>query len=311
MRRACVFAHYDRQNVVDPHVVFLLNNIRKVCERIVFVSTSALSDLEQSKLTDVVDDVILRENIGHDFGSYQKGLLLLQFMDYDEILIANDSVYGPLKSLTTIFEEMSGVDCDAWSATSNWAISYHLQSYFIVFRRRILEQTVFWRFWRNVRPQRNKAMLIRVYEVGLSRLLIRLGFRLTSYLPPARLIHGFIAQLIPQEVDVRHRIVQRLHGEWVFMIYYFMIDRIIAILRVIALKDRGLYKSIMGMHRINPTHTLWSNSLQDGKLIFLKVDLIRDKYGRRDVRNFKQYLEKYSDYRSQLVLDHLRRVRGK
>ena len=74
MKRLAVFAHYDRDNLLDDYVFRYLAGLKCVVDSIVFVSASRLSDASVGRLKTLCDTVMLRENVGYDFGSWQAGL---------------------------------------------------------------------------------------------------------------------------------------------------------------------------------------------------------------------------------------------
>ena len=36
MKRICVFAHWDKDNTIDDYVVYYLNALKEICEKIIF-----------------------------------------------------------------------------------------------------------------------------------------------------------------------------------------------------------------------------------------------------------------------------------
>lgn len=187
MRRLVLFAHYDAQGQVKPFIVQYLKALRELCDEIVFVSTAKLPESEQEKARAYCSQVILRDNVGYDFGMWRDAIERLDFSEWDELVLTNSSVFGPVFPLAPIFDEMSKTRCEAWGMTDNVEIAWHLQSYFLVFRKEILRSPIFRAFWSSVLPYKDKDQVIRSYEVGLSRLLLDHGFRLRAYVPLATL----------------------------------------------------------------------------------------------------------------------------
>ena len=148
MKRAAVFAHYDIDNIIDDYVIYYLKELKEIADELVFVSCNELSENEKSKLDGIADFVIAEKHDEYDFGSYKRGFVYLtsRLNDFDELIFANDSCYGPLYSLRQIFEEMEKDSrCDFWGITKNRfgaiknknskyvsAIRPHIQSYFLL-----------------------------------------------------------------------------------------------------------------------------------------------------------------------------------
>jgi len=176
MRRLAIFAHYDADNRVRRYILYLLEQLHEECEDICFVSTSELPRSELDKLRGVCSEVMLKDNVGLDFGMWQHALERLDLASYDELVLVNSSIFGPIRPLGPIFRRMDSVPCDFWGITDNVEIAWHLQSYFLVFKQQVLRSPAFARFWQSVLPYRDKDQVIRSYEVGLTIFLREAGF---------------------------------------------------------------------------------------------------------------------------------------
>lgn len=182
-RRLVVFAHYDAQGEVKRYVQHNLRALRAECARLVFVSTAALQPTDLARIGGLCDEIVLRDNVGFDFTMWRQVLDRTDLAAWDELVLANSSVFGPVFPLGPVFERMATRPCDAWGMTENDDFAWHLQSYFLVFRSAVLRSPIFRQFWDSVLPYRDKEQVIRSYEIGLSRLLLDHGFRLEAFAP--------------------------------------------------------------------------------------------------------------------------------
>ena len=178
LNRAIIFAHYDKYNVVDDYVYYYLKELQKNALHLIFVSTAKLIEKDIVKVSRYCSKVIVRENIGYDFMSYKVGLESFNYLEYDEVILCNDSVYGPLYPLTTLFSDMKNQECDFWGITESNVLNYHLQSYFLVFRKQVLSSLIFKNFFDTIKILKNKNDIIEQYEIGLSQQLLRNSFNL-------------------------------------------------------------------------------------------------------------------------------------
>lgn len=181
--RLLIYAHFDPENKIQDYVRHSLSCMAKICNEIRFVSTSVLPDAEMEKIRPFISEALMVENIGLDFNMWKSSLRGVNLGDFDELVIMNSSIYGPVFDISPMFEEMSKTACDCWGATENYEHDRHLQSYFIVFRKSILISGSFKLFWDSVLPYENKKQIIRSYELGLSQWLISNGFILAAYCP--------------------------------------------------------------------------------------------------------------------------------
>jgi Rhamnan synthesis protein F len=177
MKRAIIFAHFDRDGVIDPWVTYALGKYRRHCERIILVSAGSRGQ----PIPEVVDEFVARPNTGYDFGSWRDGLRLLpDLANYEEILFVNDSAYGPLFDLDLSLDHPKHCGATVWGGVVSNQITPHLQSWFFAVRRPMLERSEFLEFWEGVRHHEHKRDVIWNYELGFSRLASRLGFRPTG-----------------------------------------------------------------------------------------------------------------------------------
>ncbi len=174
-----IFAHYDKHNIVDDYVLIYLQNLKKFCDQIIFVSDGDLSAQERQKISSMVSDIIATRHQEYDFGSWKRGFNLLKekypqdFLITNKLIFANDSCYclGEFDGIFDQIKSMPNVDC--FGITDNEECSYHLQSYFLVFNQTVFQQDFFDIFLQNVGQKKYKYDIIKEYEVGLSELLIR------------------------------------------------------------------------------------------------------------------------------------------
>lgn len=191
-KRLAIFCHYDKNNLIDDYVLFYLKDLKKVATKIHFVSNSPIEKSEIIKLETYVESITLRQNIGLDFGAWNETLYAIGLSNianqYDELILANDSCYAPFSSFEQLFNRMSKDSCDMWGITENaypehtfengetLKIAPHIQSYFLVFRKQLLQAQCFIHFWNSVDNFASRDVVITEYEAGLTQLLRQNNF---------------------------------------------------------------------------------------------------------------------------------------
>lgn len=188
MKRAVIFAHWDNNLTIDDYVVYYLKELKKVIEKVIFVSANNLSENETKKLDGITDNIIAKHHNEYDFGSYKRGFEILKaegLSNYEEIIFANDSCYAPLFSLDKLFEEMEEKECDFWGITkNNYGLkgkNPHIQTYFIAFRKNVFMDNDFIKFISSVKPELDKNSVIENYEIGLSKMLFQNGYKAETF----------------------------------------------------------------------------------------------------------------------------------
>ena len=181
----CVLVHFDRDNLIDDYVVYYLRALDKLGCETVFVSTAeGLNETEIRKILPLCTRFVVKQNIGYDFASWRTGLEVVgDLSGYERVIIANDSVYGPLQDLRGIVAEMRSRNVSFWGITDSLRYGRHLQSYFLVFEKAALQSEVFRKFWLRLPDYRHKHVVINRCEIGLSRRLAAVGLNFEAYIP--------------------------------------------------------------------------------------------------------------------------------
>ncbi|MGD0278248.1 MAG: rhamnan synthesis F family protein [Smithella sp.] len=338
--RLCLFAHFDKDNIIDEYVIFYLRDIRKVASKIIFISTSSLSPEMTATLGNICDSIIIKKNEGYDFASWHAALKLEKLENYDELILCNDSVYGPFFPLKQIFSEMTGVECDFWGMTSNYDIAYHVQSYFLVFRKSVLASRVFQEFWENMEISQSKANVVRSCEVGLSQILLNAGFKNSTYVQYRFLFrHAIFYRIRFHLVRTGRNIIGDLRASLfsinqrqkgysdrriavrmiTYMIGFILQSRniirngysiIIDFICYPGKKINHLFSYFKNILRsMNVTHFLWKPLILYYKMPFIKVDLLRDNRMAMDVDDYAEVISMVSDYNIEMIESHLKRVK--
>lgn len=295
-RTLAVFAHFDPGGAVAPHVERYVAALGAAVDRLVVVSTAELDDAGRAALR-AHGELVERENVGYDFYSWKTGLDHVGDWDgFERVLICNDSVVGPMRPLAEILGPRAPGHADFWGMTSSHEISPHVQSWFVVFEQPVIASGLLHGFWRAMTPVSDRYVVIRRYEVGLSRLLLAGGLRMGSYLrlPP----------WAAARAEVRHRSA------------LLQVPRASGAARRRAGSLREELAAPFRNPRWNPTYVTW-DAVFTGRLPFVKLEVLRDdpyEIGRermlerleqaypREMDGVREYLER--------TREEFRRLRG-
>jgi len=176
-----VFSHFDAHNKIGSDVRFYLQSLSRFSD-IVFVSTAeALSEETLRSIEPFCREIIVKKNIGYDFGAWKSGLdhIGKALDSYAHLILCNDSVYGPMFDLKEVFEKMRSHHI--WAMTDNHEIEYHLQSYFMVYSKTAFTHPVFTTFWEKFKIYENKQALIENNEIGFSQQMMETGLGYAAY----------------------------------------------------------------------------------------------------------------------------------
>lgn len=187
--RMLIFLHYNKEdNVVDTYVIHWLGILRSIYSNIIFVSNSDLDKENQNLIKTFCNQLLIRKNEGFDFGGWKDAILAVgwnELIKYDSLTLLNDTCFGPIFDLKNYYISMENKAVDFWGNTNHRStysdvlgnIPEHIQSYFIVFNKPIVQSSVFQQFWENVKYETNVLDVIRNYEVQLTSHLVAAGFK--------------------------------------------------------------------------------------------------------------------------------------
>ncbi|SDZ12608.1 rhamnan synthesis F family protein [Nitrosomonas sp. Nm33] len=180
-RPVCFFCGYDEKNIIKKNVYRYLNELMQAGFDIVFISSNEIvSDADLEKLSKFCIRIIVKENRGYDFYGWKIGLQEYpQYHSHSALLLANDSVLGPLFSIHKIIARLENDDADIVGMTDSLHFLPHLQSYFLYCKKSVMVSEEFTDFFSRVEVLGFKMAIVKKYEIGFSRLLGR-RFKLSA-----------------------------------------------------------------------------------------------------------------------------------
>jgi lipopolysaccharide biosynthesis protein len=177
-KKIAIFAHYDPYHIIDDYVLFYVNEIHLLGYIVIFTSANKIIYSEDQVSS--LESIIIREGSGYDFTNWS--CAFTAFPDLflaEEILLCNDSVFGPINSLNSVHNIMDKTDCDFWGLSDNKEIIPHLQSYYLVFKRKSIQNKIFkYYFTHNFVSNRKEAIFL---ETNLTLNLFKAGLKPFSY----------------------------------------------------------------------------------------------------------------------------------
>lgn len=275
--RCLIYAHWDLNGFVDPYVVHALTQYRPTVQRIVFVSTHY--QIRNRGIDDVVDDVIVRENIGFDFQSWKEGLGRIGLEAFDEVIFTNSSVYGPVWPFERVLASPTTRNAGIWGMTISQQHMLHLQSYFMAMPRHFLTSGAGQELWSSVVPFRTKADCIEACELTWMEKCLRSGVAVDAFFDARRSSSVPLGEQLANIVRWPPRASQGRR-----------------------------YRLAVRRGPGNPTHLHWKQLLECG-VPFVKCDLLTlNPCGIRLSRVY-DWLEQHTNYPTELIRNHIARLR--
>ncbi|MBN2824421.1 MAG: hypothetical protein JXQ76_03775 [Campylobacterales bacterium] len=257
-----VLAHFNQDNQLSKETQYYIEKLAEISflDQFILVSTSAFQDKEREYLEGLGIKLFERDNIGYDFYSYKVGIEHLDILSCDNLLICNDSIFGPLFDIEPILKEMVSNHADIVGMTHGFKHHYHLQSYFVLFKPKVVQSMAFKAFWDGVKILEDKKKIIRNYEIGMSQYFLDKGFHL-----------GVYANFIPNIADL-----------------LFKSNKPLAVIKqLIKVLIRLNPSSIKG---INQTHYFWQMLIETFHVPFIKKELVYKNPENINISNIEKFL---------------------
>jgi hypothetical protein len=174
LKRLCLFSSYSESNKIENYVKHYLTELTNYCDEIYFITNER--DIDKDGLDFLTEKKIglkYVQNRGYDFGMYWHVLKDLDIKPYYQVALINDSCYL-FKSLNNFFLWQSSNNFDVYGMTDSIFKGHHLQSYFLIFNRRVMQLMKAYFIKHGIIDDVHK--LIETYEIGLCQYLIKAGF---------------------------------------------------------------------------------------------------------------------------------------
>ena len=118
LNRIAIFSFYDSEGIVYDYVEYYLNELKKNVARLVIVINGQILENGKKKLGVFTNEIIVRKNVGYDAGAYKECIINYIGIDniskYDELVLCNDTCFGPFIGFDQIFKKMQNNLCDFW-----------------------------------------------------------------------------------------------------------------------------------------------------------------------------------------------------
>ncbi len=116
MKRCGVFVFYNEHGKVGQYVEILLKSIQSVLDELVIIINGKIESHAKEKLSQYSSHIFQRDNVGYDGGAYKDVFTSFlrgkDWAQWDELLLINDTFYGPFYDWHEVFDVMDGRKCD-------------------------------------------------------------------------------------------------------------------------------------------------------------------------------------------------------
>lgn len=196
-KRLGIFFFYDKDGVVDDYVPTLLDGFKPFFSEMTIVVNGKLNEEGQATFLTYTDKLIVRENKGFDVWAYKTALDSYgwdKLSEFDEIVLFNATIMGPVYPFAEMFEAMDQRDLDFWGITKFHKVQNdpfgrspfgylpeHIQSHFHAYRKSLHTSQAFREYWNNMPAINNYFDSVGLHESLFTKRFADKGFKWDVY----------------------------------------------------------------------------------------------------------------------------------
>lgn len=197
MNRLGLFLFFDSEGIVDDYVRYLLDDMNENLSHLCIIVNGELSSQGRRILESYTDDILIRSNKGFDVGAWKDAMIeefgFDKLEEYDEVILFNDSYFGPIYPFREMFDEMGKKDIDFWAITVHGDAPdprnlcpypfrpRYLQLFFLVFRKEFIKSKEFQDYWQNMPYYENFNDVGYKHQAVFTKHFSDLGFKWAAY----------------------------------------------------------------------------------------------------------------------------------
>ncbi len=254
MKRLAIFACYNGKGLINDYVVTYLKYLKELSDSIIFVADNEPNVKELSKIYPLVSHIESYHHGEYDFGSYKIGFKYAKehylLDDVDEIILCNDSCFC-VDSLKPAFDKMATNSCDFWSMTASNEYEPHLQSFFLVVKKKLFNSEVFSNYLDNVKHLDSFLEIVNTYEIPLKMTFEKEGFKSASYIKAPKKNNPTFFPI--KCIKVKMPLIKRK----IFTESYACKESLLEVILYLKIKHNAKYKDILNYFNVNSLVPTW------------------------------------------------------
>ena len=190
-KKALVYVIFESEARLQEYKLRFLQALAPLVDDVIVVVNGQLHDDDINTL-EAYGKVLTRDNKGYDTAAFREGIFAFgkdKLKDYDQLLLVNDTNIGPMRDLSQIFQEMADKQLDFWGISFGEEqedvtrenpygyIPKHLQSYFLVIEKLMLNDDAFYEYWAHLTDTDSRDKAIGRHETRFTKHFADLGYR--------------------------------------------------------------------------------------------------------------------------------------
>lgn len=175
MKRLAIYYFYDKQGIVDDYIITLIKEMKKCIEYLVVIVEDYIDNEGKEKLIEFANKLVVLRNCDTNLKAYHFGISEFQWENlkqFDEIVLFDNSLFGPFNSINVVFDEMELCKVDYWGLVNEYVDDEYVQGNtlryinlnFIVLRRSLILNKNFQEFFKNIKLDYQMKFIINKFQ---------------------------------------------------------------------------------------------------------------------------------------------------
>ncbi|HTI67988.1 MAG TPA: glycosyltransferase [Caulobacteraceae bacterium] len=185
-RTVALFVAHAPEGRLKPNVAPYLAALDAAGVRVVLVAATDRPFVLDPAIAERLAGAFVRDNQGYDFAAWAHAMRCEPgLFAADTLLLLNDSLIGPARpaDLKPVLDRVKASPADVVGATESWEQAWHLQSFFLAFKRKAIRSAALHAFFSEIRSLSDKDEVIYTYEVPLASRLQAAGLACAALFP--------------------------------------------------------------------------------------------------------------------------------
>ena len=163
---------------ISPYLLTAIESLNRLGVNIIAVSNAELTEEARDELLGLCRHLVVRRNVGRDFGAYKDGIRVVRELcdDVDRLILLNDSVIYLSDGLDALLRQFLGPE-PYIGLTEVHDRHHHVQSFLMSFGAPVVNSRHFQGYWRRYIPVGTRRWSIHKGEVGLTEAMLGAGFQ--------------------------------------------------------------------------------------------------------------------------------------
>lgn len=282
-----ILVTWDAKGRIHDFLVEHMRALKKAGRKVILVSNSPkFPDDQVGRARPHCALIAWRHNRGYDFGAYRDGILLVpDYAALTSAIFINDSIYGPFQPLGPLLKKADASKADVWGMTDSWDTRWHLQSYFLFFHKKALQNPEVRKMWMRWQHVQSKSWVINRLEIGLTGQLMNAGLTCAALFPYRDAVTEF-AETVRKMNLLKNKSIPEPHRN--------------LLSHMLNLADAGA--------PMNPCHFFWDQLIAGGFPYLKREVLTANPIGMPRLYEWSDLVASTGKYDPEIILRHLRAI---